>query len=260
MNNIVASKAARYCRENVLPEDTRHIQKIMTAAKQDISEKFNLDFERYETLVVFYGTVFECILDALKEAQERNHPNCLIKIYKRLIIGYTNTTDDENRDADKEGNFAPYMDNLIKVSIDPGNMRNTYDEAARAKLAEMDDSDIPHEICKDWKLRNMEAGHDNLCDYIASKALGKLGSRSIKMHVIEYIFPIFSTIHENIVNYAIIQREDEKVPEFSLNILGYYTVNAYIDANTLTPVVSFTMLPKSKTMVKSDQTASCKYE
>jgi hypothetical protein len=156
-----------------------------------------------------YAHIFETICKAIA-AKEKTHSDFELNIADGLCIGY-DTTEDEN--DEKQGNFMVYMKHRDNPRIDA-----VQDEDETSTLA----------LCAMWNAQNIKEQaaflktiSGNACKDISSVV-------NIRFESEEFIIPMFSIIHAQIVRYVREQRIERKLREFELPICGLYTVGAAV--------------------------------
>ena len=225
--------------EMICPEDQEDVLTILTAATQELFNKFGIDFTDPKLLGVTWQRIFYTIVHKLEDYKTK-YSNYAINFCDRLVIGY-DTKEDE--DDEKQGNFMIYIQHLNSNKKDDEKMEST---------------DTAVERSVQWNTENVKSCSKEIKD-ISSAALLSLKDIDVTIGSSEPIMPIFIKTYEALVKYISIKRGETKSYEYEINFLSCFYIEAIetddgIDAISVRPSID------NKLLLKDDLKASSKNE
>lgn len=238
-NEKDTEKLQKWYDDNVV-EDIKECNEIGELAKRECLNRWNVGFEYPETVLGFYSIVYQTILDKLCE--KRSDKNAFaIKIADIVEIGYDNDSDDGEQE--KSGNFCPYICDL------------------GGKTESNEDPDLTTiERCTEWCSTKLNDGQKSLLNDIAKSALKNLKD-DVDIHISAStaIFPIFSTIHEQIVSFMRVRQAETGDSEVMINFCNNFDIYCRIVEGG-EAVIEYSPKPYHKISIKSDITATAPQE
>lgn len=216
-----------YCSNN--PKELLEVGKLSMKAVHDA---ISLGLDDAETAIAIYARVFSAILDEIKE-KKQTESNFTVKIAGRLELGYDSNNDDFN-----EANAFTVIMNHIESKNQDENIN--------------DDSQIDTiTLCTQWNALNVRDNIEfiNKCAIRGKKYLSEFINIKTESH--EYIIPIFSIIHSQLVNYVRLKRVELDVPSYFINVAGLFDIGSEVDSEMEEHIV-FIPEPSMKLDTKSD--------
>lgn len=237
--------------EDIISEDYEENIQIAQLAKSELFRVWKIGFDEEELkeedpdagaklVLGFYSKVYECIMEKLRE-KRADKSDYGIKIADIVLIGYDDSNDDG--ESEKVGNFCPYISDMQHKKIDN----------------DFDPEDTSIERCTRWMTENVKEQRKTITD-IATNAMKKL-STDIAFHANSptVIFPMFATIHEQLVEYMKLKRAEEDVSEYMINFCGCFDIYSRLTEDG-DSVIEYSPNPSQKLDTKSDATASAENE
>lgn len=234
--------------EDIISEDMEENLQIAHLAKEELFRVWKVGFDEEEIkqedpdsgaklVLGFYSKVYECIMEKLKEKRQADNPSYGIKIADIVLIGYDDDSDDG--ESEKIGNFCPYISDIPHKKIE-----NNFDP---------EDSSI--ERCTQWMTENVKEQRKTITD-IATKVVKVVGD-DINFFISSPtpVFPMFATIHEQLVEWMKLKRAEEDVSEYMINFCGCFDIYARLTEDG-EAVIEYSPNPSQKLETKSDATAS----
>lgn len=231
----------QYFVANVPSDDEfrQDIDQIGEMAEREL-RKFHIKLGFSYVPIAFYCVVWDTILEYFKELQKTKE-SFGINIANRLEMGFTTSFDGEDSDLEKLGNFMIYMKNIDHASI-----------------FDVPDSDKTVEICNEWAVKNIDTIVKEV-EEITKRASQNI-SKKLGFHVTDptVILAMFCTIHDKILDYLKLKREEADVFEVSIIFCGRFEAYARLLDEGLE--ISFKPCVFAKGFIKEDGAATAKYE
>lgn len=235
------SKAEEYF-ERIVIEDRDDVETIAEMARPIAYRQFNINMTNNEVPISTYAIIFDCISNYIKSLQKTKESYSIV-IANRLEIGFTTSFDtEENADLEKLGNFMFYMKHI-----------------ENDKLTEVDEHEKKSVVrCAQWNEANITTNVTDI-KQITKMACEKLASELGLMTLNpEIIMPIFCLIHDKVVEYMKLKRDELDVFEYRINMAGCYDVYSRLLEDGVE--ISFKPCVYSKGLIKEDGGATAKYE
>ena len=235
----LAEKLELWMEEHVV-DDLEENMEIAELCMRALKDKWNVGFRHPETILGFYGIVYQTIIQRL--AQERENRSSYGVRIRTLEIGYDDAEDDGV--MTKPGSFCPYIYDIPESELED------------AKLIDMEGTSV--ERCTEWVSNNLKQ-QPNLMNEIATAAVKNLADNDIHIAYSVLVFPIFYTIHTEMVQYMKLKREETGDSEKMINFAGAFDVYARLQENGDT-LIEYSPVPSDKIGIKSDAMASATKE
>ena len=235
----LANKLAIWMEDHVVDDVDENLE-IAELAIRALKDQWNVGFKHPETVLGFYGTVYLTILKRL--AQERENRSAYGVRVRTLEIGYDDAEDDGV--MTKPGSFCPYIYDIPESELED------------AKLIDMEGTSV--ERCTEWVSNNLKH-QPNIMNEIATQAVKNLADIEIHIAYSVLIFPLFYTIHQQMVEYMKLKRVEKGDSEYMINFTGAFEVYARLQENGDT-VIEYSPVPSDKLDIKSDAMASATKE
>ena len=235
----LAPKLAVWMEDHVV-DDVEENMEIAELCMRALKDQWNVGFKHPETVLGFYGIVYQTIIQRL--AQERENRSSYGVRIRTLEIGYDDAEDDGV--MTKPGSFCPYIYEIPESELED------------AKLIDMEGTSV--ERCTEWVSNNLKQ-QPNLMNEIATQAVKNLADGDIHIAYSVLVFPIFYTIHTEMVQYLKLKREESGESEKMINFAGTFDVYARVQENGDT-VIEYSPVPSDKIGIKSDAMASATKE
>lgn len=229
----------RWVTDNIVDDIEDNI-KIAQLAIRKLNDNFSVGFGSPETVLAFYGVVYDSIIEVLKEKREKKS-SYNINIAGRFEIGYTDS--EENEDQEKMGSFVPYVFDLNSNKVTNKNVED------KKSL----------EACIEWSSQNLKENPEVIKE-ISTKALTNLKDR-IDLHLGHYeiIIPLFVNIHECMISYLKLKQAEADEYETYINFASCFDVfvrrNEEKEQN-----IEYCPTITMKLETKSDAVATAKHE
>ena len=208
--------SVQWFKDNVT-ENVDEILRVGNAANSILHNVLSIGLNHPETTMAIYAHIFETICKQIA-LKEKTHTDYELNIADGLCIGY-DTTEDEN--DEKQGNFMVYMRHKENPGIDA-----VLDEDETNTLA----------LCAIWNAQNIKE-QAAMLKQISVEACKTIGSVvNIKFESEEFIIPLFSIIHAQIIRYVRTQRIERNLREYELPICGLYTVGVSVNDDAVEEV------------------------
>ena len=235
--------------DDLVYEDAVHIQSICNTANIIIHDRFRIWLSDpkesvrfgYKMGAVIFAVTFEAIKNELLNIREKKS-SFQINLADRLIVGFTNQASEED---EKTGNYMFFVKNIDHHTVEAEDME--YKTASQAR-----------EYITSWNQENMVKQPD-VTRRIAAYAVESLKKLKINIGNPEYIFPIFITIYETIVNYVKIQRREMNEEEFEINFCSCFFIKAMEQDDGVDKIIIRPSI-ETKMALKSDKSGSSIYE
>ena len=200
-------KSVQYFKE-ICIEDEDQLIPMGILAQKDVYDNFCVNLRFPETVFAVYACIFDAIREVLKDYSEKQS-SYSINIANRLEVGFTTTYDtDDSKHMEKAGNFMFYLRHIENNSLTEVNH-----EERRSVV-----------LCTQWNASNVKSSIDAI-KKICARSLKIIEDRlSLSIGSPEVIIPVFCTIHQDIVKYAMIAREQSGEFEYRANIVGCYDI------------------------------------
>lgn len=235
------SLAEKYFDE-VVVDDKDEMEAIAEMARPEILKIIRIDLGNNKVPIAIYEVIFECIMRYLKQVQKKKDSLRII-ICDRLEIGFTTSFETpENEELEKMGNFMIYMNHI--------------DNKKKSEIDEDEDDSVVR--CVQWNESNITTSLTDIKE-ITKMAVAdlekKLGIMSVNAEV---VMPLFCLIHDEIVKYVAIVRNEKNAFEYRINVAGCYDIYARLLEDGVD--ISFKPCVYGKGYVKEDGDATAKYE
>lgn len=229
----------RWADEN-LRDDIEDNNIVASMAMREISKKFRMVFGSENTVLAFYATVYNSIMEVLLSKREKKSEYD-INIADRFVIGYSDA--EENDDVEKMGSFVPHI-------FDLNSSKKSYDsEETKTTL----------EACVEWCSRNVNECREVIND-ISSVALKKLKDDiGLNFDHNEIPIPLFVTIHECLVSYMKLKQKDSGNYEEFINFASCFDIYVRLNEEK-DQVIEYSPTVTMKLETKSDSIATAKHE
>lgn len=228
--------------ENTVVEDQEDCINIAGMANKECLRRWNIGLggeDEPEVALGFYSVVFNSIVDMLRSKRADNN-EFAINIANVIEIGYDDSTDDGEQE--KPGNFCPYI----------------YDLGVKTNIDEDPDHDSI-ERCVRWNSENVKEQKKTLSE-IASNAVKTL-HESLDIHLgsTEAVFPLFTTIHEQLVEYMKTKQAESGTSTVMINFCGNFDIYCrLVEGGDV--AIEYAPKPSDKIGIKSDSTATAPKE
>ena len=229
----------KWAEEN-LRDDIEDNNTVAGIAIREISNKFRMVFGSENTVLAFYATVYNSIMEVLLSKREKKSEYD-INIADRFVIGYSDA--EENDDAEKMGSFVPHI-------FDLNSGKKSYDNA---------ESKTTLEACVEWSSKNINECRDIISD-ISSVALKNLKDEiGLNFGHDEIPIPLFVTIHECLVSYMKLKQKDSGEYEEFINFASCFDIYCRMNEEK-EQMIEYSPTVTMKLMTKSDSIATSKHE
>lgn len=228
--------------ENTVVEDQDDCNHIAGMATNECLRRWNIGIgsdDEPEMVLGFYSIVFATIIDELR-TKRSDASEFAINIADVLEIGYDDSTDDGEQE--KAGNFCPYI----------------YDIGKRTNVVEDPDLDAV-ERCVRWNSENVKTQKKIISDIATNSVKNLHELLDIHLGSPEAIFPLFTTIHEQIVLYMKTKQAESGASEVMINFAGNFDVYCRIVEGGET-VIEYSPKPSLKLGIKNDSAATAPTE
>ena len=234
--------------EDYVVEDEEFVEEVGRTAVENIFNDFNINFsgndrdDGYKMPIMIFIKTFEQIIAEL-QSHRTTMSSFEINIADRLVIGYSNNNG-ELLDDEKQGNFMIYVQDLGHY-IAPDD--------------EMHLGGSSREYISAWNQENMVKQPETL-NRIAAKTTKVLAKElDIQLLNHEFVFPIFITVYDTLVNIIKVTRRELKEDDLMVNFCNCFLIRAMeqdsgVDKIIITPSI------ESKMALKSDMIATSIYE
>jgi hypothetical protein len=226
--------------DNVV-EDFDICKSIAEQARKSLYDRFHIAFTDDETVLGFYGVVWNVIWDTI-ELERDSKKEFVVNIANFLELGFANN---ENDDTEKSGSFVPViysLDGKPEYSNDDYNMSTV-------------------EKCQSWNTSNIKT-KKKFFDNVSQRASKQLASKvDIHLSEPEVILPCWTIIHETIIKFLPLKystewykEDDIETYEKTVNFCGCF--NAIL-RNNKDGVATINIVPNvsSKVSIKDDSRA-----
>ena len=228
--------------ENTVVEDQADCIKIAGMATSECLRRWNIGIgsdDEPEMVLGFYSVVFNTIIDELRNKRS-DASEFAINIANVVEIGYDDSTDDGEQE--KQGNFCPYI----------------YDIGNKTSVDENPELDAV-ERCVRWNSKNQQT-QKKILSTIATNAVKNLHDLlDVHLGSTEAVFPLFTTIHEQMVLYMKTKQAETGEPEVMINFAGNFDVYCRIVEGGET-VIEYSPKPSLKLGIKNDSAATAPTE
>lgn len=228
-------------------EDVEDLLTIGEWGKRVLKEKLNMnighpskpasDVEK-KLIIAIFGIVLETVIEFLKSKQVAQYESYTINFANRVQLGYTTSSENENIDEEKTGNFMPFMQHIYDSKTNNDRDEDEYNSVT---------------LATQWNAANVRTSIEDIKE-ISSKALERLKSYSIHLGTPELVIPIFCLIYEILVSYIKMQRASTNEFEYILNVASIVSARAVEGEDG--DVIYFDASIFFKREIKSDERAS----
>ena len=232
-------------------EDVEDLLTIGEWGKRVLKEKLNMnignptkpasDVEK-KMVIALFGITLETVIQFLKTKQTAQYESYNINFANRVEIGYSTSTENENIDEEKSGNFMPYMYHIYDSKTNSDRDEDEYNSVT---------------LATQWNAANVKSSIEDIKE-ISTKAVEKLKGYEIHLGTNELVIPIFCLIYEILVNYIKIQRANNNDFEYILNVASIATARAVEGEDG--DVIYFDTSIFFKREIKNDEHASSSRE
>lgn len=241
--NSKAMNYKDYVAENVV-NNKDDVKKIIAIAAGELERKFDMHAsEAPDMLLTIFSVTFREFVAKLKDRSRKGYEHFKINIARRLEIGFDNA---ENEEYEKNGGFMFYVKHLYFHSTD--DVSDSYDKDTI-------------QLCTEWSSANVIGSSDDpIIKEVSMDAIKKITDLEIPFLNYEIIIPIFITIYEAIIHYMIITRSSTGDFEYEIDFASLFTVSVKEAMEGDEDIVTFTPAIEFKLALKSDETASSKWD
>ena len=187
-------------------EDIEDILTVCEMAGPKICKIVKARFDDPKLLGSVFSKIFTAIQKNLRDLEDK-YSSFEINVCDRLLIGYSNKTEE---DDEKAGNFMFYMRHM-------SDSKKVEDE--------VDSSSSATELAVQWNTENIRV-QPELLRKIAVDAIKELEEIKVMLSSSEFIFPIFVTVYENLINYLRVKRGEKDVFEYEINFMSCFYIGA----------------------------------
>lgn len=232
----MVSKSIEWVKNNVF-ENKKELLEVAEQANRILVNRMSLDLVHPEVALAVYGTIFQSACKFISE-KEADYDAYDLNIADFLHIGYT-TTDSE--DDEKNGNFMVYLQHVPNESIDA-----VIDEEETNTLA----------LAALWNATHIKSQVEQIKDVAVQGMKDITGIINLKVQSHEFIIPMFSIIHAQLIKYLREKRSEFKQSEYELNVCGLFNAGCSINDDTeeeiyLTPSITLKLLFKNDSIASS---------
>lgn len=221
-------------------DDVEECKTIAEMAIRECLKRWNISFGTPETVLAFYSIVYNCIVEELR-TKRGEKVEFAIDIANLIQIGYDDNNDDGEQE--KSGNFCPFIFELSQ-------QQTSWNE-------DPDMSSI--ERCNQWVSENIKEQKKTI-NSIATAALKALVDvADIHLGSSVAIFPLFTTIHEQVVSFMKVKQADTGASEVMINFAGNFDIYCRVVEGGET-VIEYSPKPSMKLGIKSDAGATAPNE
>lgn len=231
--------------EDTVVEDREDCENIAGMATRECLRRWNIGIgsdDEPAVVLGFYSVVYDTIRNTLNEKRSEKSAFS-INIADVIEIGYDDTKDDGEQE--KQGNFCPFI----------------FDIGHKTDVDEDPDLDAV-ERCVRWNSENIKTQKKTLSE-IATTAI-KRASEELEIHLgtPEAVFPIFTTIHEQLVLYMKTKQAEEGTPQVMINFAGNFDIYCRLveEDGKVLPVIEYKPKPSEKLQTKNDAVATAPEE
>lgn len=228
--------------DDTVVEDREDCNNIAGMASRECLKRWNIGIgtnDEPEMVLGFYSVVFNTIIDALRE-KRNDAPEFAINIADVVQIGYDDSVDDGEQE--KQGNFCPYI----------------YDLGKKTDVTEDPDIDAV-ERCVRWNSENMKSQKKILSAIATNSVKNLIELLDIHLGSPEAVFPLFTTIHEQLVLYMKTKQAESGDSEVMINFAGNFDVYCRLVDGGET-VIEYSPKPSLKLGIKNDSAATAPTE
>lgn len=209
-------KLERWYMDTVI-EDVTECRTVADMAVKAALEKFDIAVTTEQMLAIYCLTYNETI-KKLMEKREDEPEKFIINIANVVKIGYDNVEYDE--DAETSGNFNVFIENV-------GIKSTTSDDAP-------DDS---VDACNQWMHANVKEQR-KIIESIAAATIKSL-HEEVEIEIGEpvIIFPLWCTIHEELVEFAKVKRSENNQYDYFMNFCNALEIHAQLQEDGTVQIV-----------------------
>lgn len=230
-------------------EDQEHIALICETANNLIYDRFRIQLnnpedpsrDAYKMTAMIFVYTFRSMLKLLRAKRESNS-TFEINIANRFVIGYSNQDSVED---EKNGNFMIYIRDLKHYT-------------AKDDSSEFRTTENAKQYITAWNSENM-IQNPQTANAIASDAIAELKKINIFLGNSEFVFPIYVTIYDALVDYIKIRRRELNLDEFEINFCSCFCISAN-EQDDGVDRIAIRPLPEQKLYLKSDKIATAIYD
>lgn len=229
-------------------EDEDFVKTVGLTACENIFNDFSINFsgkeegkDGYKMVILIFVKTIEQIIATLI-SKRTTMSSYEINIADRLVIGYTNSTD--NPDDEKLGNFMIYLQDL-------GHYIAPNDEIRSGGSC--------REYITQWNNENM-VKQPTVLESIASSTRKVLYDQlNIRLVSNEFVFPIFVTVYETLVHILKITRGEIGEEDLQVNFCNCFEIRALLQDNGTDKIIIKPSI-EMKMGLKSDAIGTAIYE
>lgn len=218
---------------------------IADTAREFVFNHFKVDFTDPETVIAFYATVYDTIVEIINKKREKNSAFAL-NFCNRFEIGYS---DSDDMDNEKQGSLAPY---IIQLNAPSDDLRLDKPDGKSSELA-----------CQ-WNAANIKEDPD-VIDQIMSAANRKLAALDLELQYMDLIPGMFAVIHTTAVKELQTMFEEnykeDDIDTYELRVNLFTSVDVFLrkkeDGSTS---IQFKSSVSTKQGTKNDGIATAKHE
>lgn len=218
---------------------------IADTAREFVFNQFKVDFTDPETVIAFYATVYDSIVDVINKKREKNSSFAL-NFCNRFEIGYSDSDDTEN---EKQGSLAPY---IIQLDAPDDDLSIEKQDGKSGDLAVK------------WNAVNIKEDPD-VIDQIMSVANKRLATLNLELQYMDLIPGMFAVIHTTAVKeLKTIFEENYKADDidtYELRVNVFTSFDAFLQKKEDgTTFIQFKPSVSTKQGTKNDGIATAKHE
>lgn len=227
-------KLQNWMEMNVVNDVDDNIQ-IAEVAQREILAKWGIDVGSPECALAVYAITYNAIMERMiTERATKRSWEC--SIADMVTFGFDDSDDDEI--SEKTGNFCPFI-------YDRGNEAAPITEPGATTI----------ERCTEWNSKYITTKAKTL-DEIATVAVKNWSEiADIHAETTVVVWPLFTTIHEQLLKYMNIKRIDAGQDTIMMTFCSCFDIYSKKDENG-NSIIEYSPLPVQKLAIKSDGTAT----
>ena len=230
-------------------ENEQEVLEICEIAYEQLKKNFKINFDGKDgeevinspmLVAAIFRKIYEAIMLTL-ESMQKDCSSYQVVIANRCIIGYTNTSDDD--EVEKLGNFMMFIQNMDT------NMKSNIEKDPTLKAVE---------LCTMFNSENITTDSEIIYK-ISNLAISMLDKIDVKFASNEVIMPIFITVYEAMLTKMKIYRIDADEYEYEVNFMSCFWVTIREGENGNDKII-FRPNIEGKITIKNDGGATAIHE